>query len=772
MDAAQDSVADGSGLDAVDDGGTDAGPSDGDIEDGGTRDNGGSAGWDTGTEDPGGDIGLGSVLASTVAAGMSHTCAVTTSGGVKCWGDNYYGQLGDGTVVDKVTPVDVSGFSGDLAAVSASWDHTCALTTSGGVKCWGLNDEGQLGDGTTKDKPTPVEVSGLSSGVKAISAGGGHSCALTTTDGVKCWGDNNYGQLGDGTAEDNPMPVDVSGLSGGVVAVVGGYQHTCALTTAGGVKCWGDNYNGQLGELTTIINPTPVDVSDLSSGVKAIAAGGFHTCALTTAGGVKCWGDNYYGQLGDGTTTNNPTPVDVSDLSSGVAAVSAGWDHTCALTTSGGVKCWGSNNYGQLGDGTTKDGPMPVDVSGLLDGVETIAAGGDHTCAVTISGGVKCWGANNSGQLGDGIVVNKPTPVDVSGLAIGVESISAGGDHTCAVTSSGGVKCWGANNSGQLGAGTWSEYVPTPVDVSGLSNGVAAVSAGFAHTCALTTSGGVKCWGTNGYGGLGDGTTTGKTSPVDVSGLSSGVVAIAAGAFFTCALTTSGGVKCWGDNICGQLGDGTELDKATPVDVLALSSDVKAIDAGFAHTCAVTTSGGVKCWGYNGDGQLGDGTLGSNATPVDVYHLASGVKAINASLAHTCAVTNTGGLKCWGENGLGQLGDGTTEDSPMPVDVSGLSSGVTAVVAGYQHTCALTTTGGVKCWGYNDEGQLGNGTTIPEATPVDVSGPSDGAKAVAAGGDHTCALTTSGGVKCWGLNDEGQLGDGKTTPVDVVGFGF
>src|SRR5262245_23946729 len=280
--------------------------------------------------------------------------------------------------------------------------------------------------------------------ISAISVGQYHSCALTSTGGVKCWGDNTYGQIGDGTTVTRSAPVDVSGLTSGVVAISAGQYHTCALTNAGGVKCWGYNSLGSVGDGTTApARLTPVNVSGLSGGVSAISAGYFHSCALTNAGGVKCWGYNVYGQIGDGTTATRTTPVDASGLTSGVSAISAGQYHTCALTSAGGAKCWGYNGFGGLGDGTTTNRTTAVNVSGLPSGISAMSAGAYHTCAVTSAGGAKCWGYNGSGQIGDGTSATRTTPVDVAGLTRGVTGINDGQYNSCERNANGGEKCWG-----------------------------------------------------------------------------------------------------------------------------------------------------------------------------------------------------------------------------------------------------------------------------------------------------------------------------------------
>lgn len=383
-------------------------------------------------------------------------------------------------------------------------------------------------------------------------------------------------------------------------------------------------------------------------------------------------------------------------------SITTGNRFTCAMNSAGTIQCWGINSLGQLGNGGTGNSSVPVGVSSLSSGALGISSANMHSCAVTGAGGVLCWGSNSSGQLGNGTIGGfSSLPVAVSGLSSGVIAVAVGEYHSCALTNSGAVLCWGDNENGGLGNGATAAAIPTPVAVSGLSSGVIAIAAGSLYSCALTSSGAVRCWGRNSLGELGNGgsTTTCKqtngadvpcsTTPVTVSGLSSGVVAISAGYGHTCAVTSAGGAWCWGGNQDGELGNGggtttCQLSNGTftpcsttPVAVSGLSSGVITIAAsgqgnGFPHTCAVTSTGGAWCWGNNGSGQLGNGNRTWSSTPVAVSGLSTGVIAIAAANGHTCAVMDIGSARCWGNNSYGQLGNGTTTDSTSPVAVSGL----------------------------------------------------------------------------------------------------
>ena len=306
---------------------------------------------------------------------------------------------------------DVSGYylaTISAATVSAGNSHSCAVSTAGGVKCWGLST---LSDGSTTNSAVPVDVVGLGSGVKAVSAGLGYTCAVTLAGAVKCWGDNTYGQLGNGTTTSSAVPVGVVGLGSGVVAVSAGEFHSCAVTSAGAVKCWGHNAFGEVGDGTTAQSVAPVGVVGLGSGVVAVSASGFHSCAVTAGGSVRCWGRNPNGELGDGTTIDSAVPVGVVGLGSGVVAVSASRSDSCAVTSLGAVKCWG---YGDLGAGASTQSAVPVGVVGLGSGAVAVSAGGHHSCVRTSAGAVRCWGDNAQGELGVGATSESSVPVVVA----------------------------------------------------------------------------------------------------------------------------------------------------------------------------------------------------------------------------------------------------------------------------------------------------------------------------------------------------------------------
>lgn len=340
-----------------------------------------------------------------LAAGSNHTCAVTTAGAVKCWGDNAYGQLGDGTTVDSAFPVTAVGLSSGVSSVSAKVTHSCAVTSGGAVKCWGNNTYGQLGDGTTVSKSSPTAVTGLSSGIASVDAGAFFTCAVTTTGGIKCWGYNAFGELGDGTTVQKTTPVNVLGMSSGVASVSVGYDHACSQSTTGQVQCWGYNAFGQLGDGTTTSRTTAGNVNGLGTGSNnsSLSAHANHTCAKVSSGVVNCWGYNNVSQLGDGTTTNRLSPFPVQNaFGTATASVTAGPAHGCAVSTAGAVKCWGQNTNGQLGDGTTTDRSSAVSVLGLSAAATRVITGGAHTCAIPSSGPAQCWGRNTKGQTGNG----------------------------------------------------------------------------------------------------------------------------------------------------------------------------------------------------------------------------------------------------------------------------------------------------------------------------------------------------------------------------------
>lgn len=345
-----------------------------------------------------------------------------------------------------------------------------------------------------------------------VVAGFTHSCALDALGHVWCWGRNNQGQLGDGTTTDRLTPQQVPGL-GDVAEVALGTWHSCARQISGQVRCWGWNETGQLGDGGFTRRTTPVRVKGLNN-VAGLSLGGSHSCARLENGRVRCWGKNWEGQVGDGTISNNrPSPVPVPGLRN-VVEIALGRAHSCARLANSRVRCWGYNFYGQLGDGTNINRSSPVVVSGLGNAAE-IKLGGWHSCVRQINGNMRCWGNNQDGNLGDGTLLPSLTQIRVPGLR-NVAGISLGGTHSCARLQNGRLRCWGYNEFGQVGGGSDDSRQLSPVPLPRPRN-VADVSLGFWHSCAVQNNGRVSCWGLNSFGQLGDGTTTQRRTPVEVT---------------------------------------------------------------------------------------------------------------------------------------------------------------------------------------------------------------------------------------------------------------
>jgi alpha-tubulin suppressor-like RCC1 family protein len=657
--------------------------------------------------------------------------------------------------------------------LAAGGAHACRVTDAGRVLCWGANGRGQLGDGTRRTRGRPAFVAGLEDAVE-VTAGAAHTCARTRAGAVFCWGAGLRGQLGHGAdgeaAQAVLRPVRVEGLAD-VVQVAAGALHTCALRADGRVACWGDDAAGQLGdgEPAAGRRATPVELE--LEGVRAIAAGQQHTCAVDARGAVRCWGAGDEGQLGHGRSgpeAGSSFPVEVA-LDRPVIGVTAGQDHTCAWTGAGGaarsggegsggaaearpargdgeVLCWGANDRGQLGRGGAPEDraatPGPVR---QLRGVAAVHAGAQHTCARLASGPVFCWGGNRFGQVGDGTHADAPAP---AATGVAAAELAAGETHTCARHRGGAVACWGRNDRGQLGDGRVA-WRATPGFVEEL-RGVGAVAAGGHHTCALRESAAI-CWGDNALGQLGDLTHVARSAPVPAVFVR-GPRQVAAALGRTCVRDAEGVVSCVGYRGDASAPDGADA-RPRAVALGELGEIVQlAVARDFA--CALSGEGAIHCWGDNSRGQLGDGTLESRAEPTAVRG-AGDAREIAVGVAHACARLLSGAVYCWGANERGQLGDGTNEDRTVPTEVVELAD-AERLALGRSHSCARRRDGTVACWGGNASGQLGDGTTTARTTPAAVRELS-GVEELAAGWLHTCARS-GGAVRCWGANTHGQLG--------------
>ncbi|MBF0523214.1 MAG: filamentous hemagglutinin N-terminal domain-containing protein, partial [Candidatus Omnitrophica bacterium] len=794
-------------------------------------------------------------ITSIAVVGNSNTVigtmiALKNDGTVYSWGRNGYGELGVGTTDNSAhsTPVQTLGgatgttYLSGVTAVYAGSYNVLAIKSDGTVWSWGYNNVGQLGNGNKADNYTPVQVQGPNgvgylTGVTQLASSdfytNTHSMALKSDGTVYAWGDNSKGQLGTGNTLNSAVPVEVVGAGGNnnvqylsnIIAIAAGYSHTLALKSDGTLYTWGDNSKGEIGDNTTTQRNIPVQVLGVGgigylTGITAIAAGNYFSLAVGSSGTVYAWGSNSNGQLGDNSITQRNTPVQVLDVGgsgylSGVTAVSAGGYFSLALKNDGTVYTWGGNDRGQLGNNTTTEYHYPLQVlgvagTGYLSGITAIDAGYYNSLALKNDGTVYAWGYNSYGQLGDNTTTQRNTPVQVLGVGgIGyltnITAVSQGMYHSLALKSDGTVYAWGDGASGKLGVGTTAQS-NVPVQVLGVGGtgyltGISWITGTNSSSFAVASNGAVYAWGSNTNSTIGDGTTTQRTTPVQVlapnaTGYLSGITIIARGSNSnqSFALSSSGTVYAWGFNGQGCLGDNTLTTRSMPQLVLAPAgtgsnpnylTGITAIAAGSSTFLALRgTDGAVFTW---------SGTTAPMQVPgVGGVGYLTGISAISAgSSGDYLALKSDGTVYDWGVNTYGQLGNNTTIDSLFPVQVLGVGglgylTGIIAIDAGASHNLALRNDGTVYSWGYNTSGQLGINNTTNSSTPVQVLGVGGtgyltGIIAVAAadgsGGNanHSLALRSDGTVYAWGRNSEGQLGDSTTsqrnTPIQVLGVG-
>ncbi len=662
------------------------------------------------------------LLVRDVAVGFQHTCAIDVDGEIWCWGSGTYGVLANPISISNV-PVESVGDAAfnarTFTQIEAKQWITCALDDAQRVWCWGRNDFGQLGIGTTGNltQATPARVAGLDVDVAEIAVAGSGGCARLVDGTMRCWGTNTNGTVGDGTIDPALSAVDV-GLSD-VATIAAGNSHTCAATTAGVLYCWGANTFNQLGlvPLDGMRSPTRIDaISDVTQ----LSAGSGHTCA-TVDGNARCWGNRSFGELGDGMLTpSTATPVAPVGVPSS-AQLFALFLHTCAIDN-GRLWCWGDNKHGQLGREATIVRTQPdLPVMGLSN-VSSISAGFIHACAGA-DGTAYCWGRADEGQTGTGVrTVSSAVP---GALGTGATRVHAVNRATVLV-GLGQAYGFGGNNSGRLGNGTTGTLsTPVLVDLTGSEDDV---GLGDNHGCARQGTE-IYCWGSNASGQLGRGSATPSMdlTPGEAVVSVDNATELAVGSAFACVLRSTGQVSCWGENSSLQLGADAPTDSTTPMDVPGVDNAI-AISAGHVHACAIQEGGiagqgQVICWGSNGSGQVGNpGTAGPTA-PSAVPGLADAV-SVGTYSAHSCAVRADGSVWCWGRNTNYELGNGTTDDTRTPMQVLGIDDAAEMGSGGFdtQTTCAIRSDRTAVCWGACWNGACGTGAPLRRPTPELVRG--------------------------------------------------
>ncbi len=720
------------------------------------------------------DLGVLLASAESFSVGPNTACALTATNQVVCWGPNPHGGLGFPSV-DWVTPFGPQTIplptSETYQQVSAGQAHACALTTAGDIYCWGSGGNGELGNGNNFDSPDPVLVDRPAGETFTdVSAGEWFTCAATASGQAYCWGWNNRGRLGNGTTNDANIPTPVSQSSGvELVDLEAGGEFVCGIATDDAGYCWGAGDVGQMGNGSFSDSFTPVGVSMPTAAFVDFAMSRVQACALGGNGNIYCWGRNAGNWLQDDIAS--PEQVGTETF----VALGGGNRTVCGARDDGSVRCAGANYYGQYGSGTLggeqqawSDGASGLSVS-ALDG------SGDTLCGLDTNGDVFCWGAKGSGLTGTAESGETPTPVQTS--MAGTGDLTGNGNRFCAVNDLNELYCWA--RIGHL-VGYTSDWIAHPelVTQPPSGQGLLEVTTGSSHTCVLTDAGRVYCMGENYVGQLGDGTFDARTQSWVEAAHPEATTwqSVSAGLEFTCALDTSNRVYCWGWNGNGQIGIGTGIEEGhpDPVRVEDVGVNFTSIEAGRWHVCATTSNSSIYCWGWGGTGQLGNGSYSSQSIPTEISTGGRFFRDVAAGGWHTCGLTFDDEALCWGQNWIGQLGDGGEyESTAFPQAVTG-GHQFDSIDMANDYTCAIDLSGGAWCWGAGWQGQFGNDAFHNSSSPMEAY-TGMALRALRAAPQTSCAIDTNGNVWCAGSHENGHTGVGEflyeVLPVRVGGSG-
>jgi alpha-tubulin suppressor-like RCC1 family protein len=722
---------------------------------------------------------------SNTSAGAAHTSAIKKDGTLWSWGLGTSGQLGNNTATSTSLPVQEMTYSTIWSQLSAGSDYAAAIKTDSTLWLWGLGTSGQLGDNTATSKSSPVQTVSVGGPVWISVDGGVFNTAAIKSDGTLwAWGSNSSGQLGDGTITYRSSPVQTVVFGVNWSSVACGREHTAAIKTDGTLWTWGLNNSGQLGDNTLTNKSSPVQTIARGTNWNFVSCGNYHTAAIKTDGTLWTWGSNGYtngyygifsfGQLGDNTQSNKSSPVQTIAGGTNWSKVSCGSEHTAAIKTDGTLWVWGFNPFGQLGDNTTTAKSSPIQTIAGGNNWSSISCGFSYTAAIKTDGTLWAWGSNSSGRLGDNTITNRSSPVQTITGGTNWSSVGGGRFDTAAIKTDGTLWTWGRNTNGQLGDNTITDKSSPVQTIAGGTNWN-FVSCGNYHTAAIKTDGTLWNWGLNSFGRLGDNTIIDRSSPVQTIGALGGAwQSISCGFYHTTAIKTDGTLWLWGLGTSGQLGDNTAASKSSPIQTITFGTTWSKASAGYRHTGAIKTDGTAWTWGLGTSGQLGDGTIATKSSPVQVVVYANNWNSVGNGYNNTAAIKKDGTLWMMGSNANGMLGDNTTVHRSSPIQTVAFGTNWSSVTCGYFHTAAVKTDGTLWTWGRNSYGVLGDNTFTHRSSPVQTVAFGTNWGSVACGSAHSAGVKTDGTLWTWGLNTNGQLGDNtitsKSSPVQVIGF--